>query len=65
MNSHHPTLGDAQAAGYSATPAASETLDRLIGETMAMAERLDHGERERQAAHIAFETMGTLSRRPR
>jgi predicted transcriptional regulator len=34
-----------------------EPLDRFIGETMAMAERLDRGERERQAAHIAFESM--------
>ncbi len=27
---------------------------------MAMAERLDRGERERQAAHIAFESMETF-----
>lgn len=37
-----------------------ETLDRFIGETMAMAERLDRGERERQVAHIAFESMETF-----
>ena len=34
-----------------------ETLDRFIGETTAMAERLDRGDRERQATHIAFESM--------
>ncbi|MDZ7785094.1 MAG: MarR family transcriptional regulator [Halioglobus sp.] len=34
-----------------------ETLDHFIGKTMAMAEGLDRGERERQAAHIAFESM--------
>ena len=37
-----------------------EALDRFIGETMAMAERLDRGERDRQAAHIAFESMETF-----
>ena len=37
-----------------------ETLDRFIDETMAMAERLDRGDRERQAAHIAFESMETF-----
>jgi predicted transcriptional regulator len=37
-----------------------ETLDRFIGETMAMAERLDRGERKQQAAHIAFESMETF-----
>ena len=37
-----------------------DTLDRFISETMAMAERLDRGERERQAAHIAFESMETF-----
>lgn len=37
-----------------------DTLDRFISETMAMAERLDRGGRERQAAHIAFESMETF-----
>jgi len=37
-----------------------ESLDRFIGDTMAMAERLDRGERERQAAHLAFESMETF-----
>jgi predicted transcriptional regulator len=37
-----------------------ETLNHFIGETMAMAERLDRGEREQQAAHIAFESMETF-----
>ena len=37
-----------------------ETVDRFIGETMAMAERLDRGDREQQAAHVAFESMETF-----
>jgi predicted transcriptional regulator len=37
-----------------------ETLNRFIGETMAMAERLDRGERKCQAAHIGFENMETF-----
>jgi len=37
-----------------------ETLDRFIGETMEMAERLDRGDREQQAAHVAFESMETF-----
>jgi predicted transcriptional regulator len=37
-----------------------ETLDHFIGETIAMAERLDRGEREQQAARIAFESMETF-----
>ncbi|HEX7080830.1 MAG TPA: hypothetical protein VF329_07445 [Gammaproteobacteria bacterium] len=39
-----------------------ETLDRLVDDTMAMAERMDRGERERQAARIAFESMETFLR---
>jgi predicted transcriptional regulator len=37
-----------------------ESLGRFIGDTMAMAERLDRGERKRQAAHLAFESMETF-----
>jgi predicted transcriptional regulator len=37
-----------------------ETLNHFIGESMAMAERLDRGEREQQGAHIAFESMETF-----
>ncbi|HEX5421797.1 MAG TPA: hypothetical protein VFY39_17540 [Gammaproteobacteria bacterium] len=37
-----------------------ETLDQFIGETMAMAERLDRGEHKQQPAHIAFENMETF-----
>ncbi len=37
-----------------------ETLNHFIGESMAMAERLDRGEREQQGAYIAFESMETF-----
>jgi len=37
-----------------------ETLDHFIGETMAMAQGRGRGERGRQAAHIAFESMETF-----
>lgn len=37
-----------------------ETLDSFIGETLALAERLDRGERERRSVHIGFESMETF-----